>query len=142
VDIWPDFTLAHFGLGQMYLVKGETAKAISSFEAVLKKHSDNYETLKILASLYAHSGKRDKAIHLFRRITETHPQDTEAWIELGDLVERQKNYTEALKAYEKATSLLQAQNEPVSIEVRCLSSLEWPVLWTDTVASYGITLEC
>jgi RNA polymerase-associated protein CTR9 len=101
----------------MYLAKGETAKAIASFEVVHKKYPENYETLKVLASLYAHTGKRDKAIHHFRRITETHPKDTEAWVELGDLVERQKNYTEALKAYEKATGLLQAQGEPVPIEL-------------------------
>lgn len=68
--MWPEFTLAHYGLGQMYLAKGEIAKAITSFEAVIKKYPDNYETLKILASLYAHTGKRDKAIHNFRRITE------------------------------------------------------------------------
>lgn len=77
VDLWPEFTLAHFGLAQMYLAKGETAKAIASFEVVIKKHPDNYETLKILASLYAQTGKRDKAIHNFRRITEVKPRGEE-----------------------------------------------------------------
>lgn len=66
----PNFILAHFGLGQLHIYKGELNQvggivvfllktrgfeAISSFETVIQHYPNNVETLKILGSLYAHS---------------------------------------------------------------------------------------
>ncbi len=99
--------------------------------------------LQILGSLYAATGKRDKAIHNLKRVTETNPKDPDVWIELAELIERQKNYSEALQgksllyalhlgcsmvksnfffaphtlAYEKSVPLLQASGKPVSPEL-------------------------
>ena len=70
----PSFVLPFYGLGQMYIYKGDAqdyervshhlirstfnqilSQAAECFEKVLKVYPDNYETMKILGSLYAQS---------------------------------------------------------------------------------------
>jgi len=48
-----------FLLGQMYLAKEDIQKAISCFQFVQATVPDNYETMKILGSLYGKVGKKD-----------------------------------------------------------------------------------
>ncbi|KAK4473001.1 hypothetical protein MN116_002727 [Schistosoma mekongi] len=79
-----------------------------SFERVLKDNPNNYETLKILGSLYAQSNKPDKRTqskHLFKQVTESQPEDVEAWIEYAQLLENDING--ALEAYSKALTILE-----------------------------------
>jgi RNA polymerase-associated protein CTR9 len=46
----------------MLLHKGQSEQAITYFESVLTSHPDNFETLKILGSLYAQAkNSKDKA---------------------------------------------------------------------------------
>ncbi len=56
----PNFILPHFGLGQMYIVRGDMENAAQCFEKVLKAQPGNYETMKILGSIYAASDNEDK----------------------------------------------------------------------------------
>lgn len=62
--------LPFFGLGQMYIYRGDKENASQCFEKVLKAYPNNYETMKILGSLYAASEdqeKRDIAkVHVFK----------------------------------------------------------------------------
>lgn len=62
-----NFILPHFGLGQMYIYRGDTENAAQCFERVLKAQPGNYETMKILGSLYAASSSQSK-----RDIAKTH----------------------------------------------------------------------
>lgn len=55
----PKFPLPHFGIGQIYISREEYENAIASFERVLKIAPNNYDTLSILGSLYAHMEQRD-----------------------------------------------------------------------------------
>lgn len=62
--------LPFFGLGQMYIYRGDKENASQCFEKVLKAYPNNYETMKILGSLYAASEdqeKRDIAKVLFKK---------------------------------------------------------------------------
>ncbi len=56
----PSFVLPHFGLGQMYIFRGDTENAAPCFEKVMKVQPGNYETMKILGSLYAQSDDAQK----------------------------------------------------------------------------------
>ena len=49
------YVLPHYGLGQMYIARGDTENAAVCLEKVLASQPNNYETLKILGSLYASS---------------------------------------------------------------------------------------
>jgi len=115
----PSFVLPFYGLGQMYIHKGEPhelEKAAECFEKVLKAYPNNYETMKILGSLYAQSEdfeKQEAAKKHLKKVTELYPDDVEAWIELAQLLERQPSTSTndgvqgALKAYGRATSIVQ-----------------------------------
>lgn len=54
------YALPHFGLGQMYIARGDTENAAQCFEKVLSAQPGNYETMKILGSLYASSNDPKK----------------------------------------------------------------------------------
>lgn len=103
-----NFVLPHFGLGQMYIYRGDTENAAQCFEKVLKVQPNNYETMKILGSLYANSTsqtKRDIAKTHLKKVTEQFPDDVEAWIELAQILE-QNDLQGSLQAYATATHIL------------------------------------
>ena len=107
------FVLPHFGLGQMYVYRGDTENASQCFEKVLKAQPGNYETMKILGSLYASSTNEEKrkiAENHLKKVTEQFPEDVEAWIELAQILE-QNDLGESLKCYKTATRILQDKVE-------------------------------
>lgn len=109
----PSFILPHYGLGQMYIYRGDTENAAQCFEKVLKAQPGNYETMKILGSLYAHStsqSKRDQAKAHLKKVTEEFADDVEAWIELAQILE-QSDIQGALSAYGTATEILKEKVE-------------------------------
>jgi RNA polymerase-associated protein CTR9 len=58
----------------MYLYKSDAENAAICFEKVLKAYPGNYESMKILASIYSNSkelGKRESARQYFKKVTET-----------------------------------------------------------------------
>lgn len=115
----PQFFLAFYGLGQMYIHRKEFDSAIQAFEAVLKTNPENLETLKVLASLYATSSsntKHELAKTYLKKITEKRPDDVDAWIELASLTE-QNDAPVATNAYKNAISLLKAQKKPILPEL-------------------------
>lgn len=113
------FFLAFYGLGQMYIHRGEVEPAIQAFETVLKTNPDNHETLKVLASLYAmstHQSKKEQARNFLRKVTEKRPDDVEAWVELASLTE-QHNTPLALSAYKTAINLYETRSQKVPPEL-------------------------
>lgn len=113
------FYLAHYGLGQMYIHRKEYEAAIQSFETVQKANPDNYETLKVLASLYARLNsqtKKEQARNYLKKVVENKPDDVEAWVELASLTEQYDTQT-ALSAYKTAIKLYEDKSEPVPPEL-------------------------
>lgn len=107
------FVLPHYGLGQMYIYRGDSENAAQCFEKVLKAQPGNYETMKILGSLYANSSsqsKREIAKNHLRKVTEQFPEDVEAWIELAQILE-QSDLPGALQAYGMAIKILRDKVE-------------------------------
>ncbi|KJE97930.1 hypothetical protein CAOG_009149 [Capsaspora owczarzaki ATCC 30864] len=117
--LWDSFALPQFGLGQLYIKKGDIAKAAEYLEKVLVKFPDNYEASKILGSLYVtsqYSNKRQRAQQLLHKITVAQPKDVEAWIELAQLQE-QTDFAAALEAYETAARLLLEADIKIAPEI-------------------------
>jgi RNA polymerase-associated protein CTR9 len=78
----PNFVLPHFGLGKMYIYRGDLENAAQCFEKVLKAQPGNYESMRILGTLYAQSDneeKREIAKNHLKKVTEQKPDDIEAW---------------------------------------------------------------
>jgi len=108
-----NFILPHFGLGQMYIYRKDLENAAQCFEKVLKAEPNNYETMKILGSLYATSDSEDKRAvartHL-KKVTDQTPDDVEAWIDLAQILE-QTDPVQSLTAYETASKILREKVE-------------------------------
>ncbi|XP_063697011.1 RNA polymerase-associated protein CTR9 homolog [Culicoides brevitarsis] len=114
-----NFVLPHYGLGQMYIYRGDSENAAQCFEKVLKVQPGNYETMKILGSLYANSSsqsKRDIARNHLKKVTEQLPDDVEAWIELAQILE-QNDLQGSLQAYGTAMTLLKDVGMEVPPEI-------------------------
>ncbi|XP_017492305.1 PREDICTED: RNA polymerase-associated protein CTR9 homolog, partial [Rhagoletis zephyria] len=103
----PSFVLPFYGLGQMYIFRGDLENAAVCFDRVLKFYPNNYETMKILGSIYAQSAdpaKRGMARDYLKKVTEAHPDDVEAWIELAQILE-QFDLQGALNSYNNAIKI-------------------------------------
>ena len=84
----------------------------------MKVYPDNYETLKILGSLYAQSDKeerREQAKKMFQNVTEIEPDDLEAWIEYAQLLKH--DTAASSEAYTKAINLLRMENLDIPPEI-------------------------
>lgn len=85
----PNFVLPYFGLGQLYINRGDTENAAQCFERVLKAQPGNYETMRILGALYANSdneAKREIAKSHLKKVTDQFSDDVEAWMELSQIL--------------------------------------------------------
>ena len=106
------FYLAQYGLGQMYLHQKDLAKALQCFESVNQQVPNNYETLRILGSLYSKQHKKELALSKLNQVVEINPDDAEAWIEIAQLLEISKP-RKALESYEEA--LKRIENPPAEL---------------------------
>lgn len=71
-----------------------------------------------MGSLYAQSNKLDKQVQakqLFKQVTQSQPDDVEAWIEYAQLLEH--DTSEALNAYLNALNILENVQLDVSPEI-------------------------
>lgn len=108
---WKSFKLKYFLFSDKLFAIIYFWQAIQQFEKVLKSQPTNYETMKILGSLYSNSSsqeRRDKAKvknwqkfdrislnvcsfieqELLKKIVDQYPEDIEAWIEYAQILEQ------------------------------------------------------
>lgn len=107
---------------------GNIEKSVECFEKVLKMAPDNYETLKvffyicffitgkILGCLYAQQKKREQAAKCLRKVTELHPEDVPALLELAN-VYCSEDPLKALNLYNNAVRILESQGEAITSEI-------------------------
>ncbi|CAL2036808.1 unnamed protein product [Caenorhabditis brenneri] len=110
-----EHTLAHYGLGQMYIHRNEIEDAIKCFETVHQRLPNNVDTMKILGSLYANvqyndqtqtNEARQKGREVLAKYLTLENEDYEACIDLAQLLEA-SDPKKALELYQSAISLLE-----------------------------------
>ncbi|KAG2393344.1 hypothetical protein C9374_006875 [Naegleria lovaniensis] len=112
---WSDHTLAHYGLGQMYIQRNEIDNAISEFETVLKSEPENLETNRVLGKLYARKRDPKKTIKYFKKVLKKDPEDLDALLRLGEY--ERCNTQQALTNLKKAQEILEERGTPISFEL-------------------------
>lgn len=114
-----EHTLAHYGLGQMFIHRKEIEEAIKCFEVVYKRLPNNIDTMKILGSLYAqvqfndvsHTNEaRQKGREILTKYLAIESEDYEACIDLAQLLES-SDPKKALELYESAIELLETMEQ-------------------------------
>ena len=106
-------SLPYFGLGQLYINRGDTENAAQCFERVLKAQPGNYETMRILGALYANSdneAKREIAKSHLKKVTDQFSDDVEAWMELSQILV-QSDLQASLNSNITATKIFTANDQ-------------------------------
>eukprot|EP01080_Neovahlkampfia_damariscottae_P000686 gene686-8938_t len=112
---WPDFTLGHFTLGQMYIQRDEIEKAISEFQKVAKAYPENFETQKILGSLYGKKLNIKKALTHLKNANLLNKEDEEVLIEIGEL--DKSDFNSSLESFKSAAFLMEKKEKNVPFEL-------------------------
>ena len=99
---------AYLALRQVYLMVGDTNKALEICKKGFRCFSDpesNRKITKAIASLYAKTGEPEKAEQLFQRIIKENPKDANSYDLYASYLESEGRYDEALENYKKAYQL-------------------------------------
>ena len=75
LELSPDYAQAHTNIGQIYWNEGRQEKAIEHTEEAVKHHGWNMMALGNLASMYALTGKKEKAFEVIEWIIELDPDN-------------------------------------------------------------------
>ena len=86
-------------LGFTYLWQSDNQRAERLFQEALEKSLDAPEKLKLLAEIYKINGYPDRALPIYRKGTETYPQELEFHLLLADTLIRLGKEEEASKVY-------------------------------------------
>lgn len=108
-------------LSDLYIESGRLREAVLEAEEALKQKPNDLNSRRLLARIYTHligdsqanrinEDMVKKAIEQYEKITESDPNDTDAWLMLGRLDKIAQNSTGAITAYKKALAL-DAENE-------------------------------
>ncbi|MFQ5645374.1 MAG: DUF3857 domain-containing protein [bacterium] len=95
---------AYVRLGEIYLNRGETEKAISQLQKAIQLVPEDFEARKYLALAYIKSDRLIKARFIFGLLRETRPDDPEVLYYLGLIAEKKHLFDEALDNYRKLTA--------------------------------------
>ena len=147
----PDDWSAHYNLGIYYQNKGETARALESYETAARLYPESILPLINSSVLYSYMGNNEKAEQNLRKVLETDPENEAANLNLGLLLAELGRLDEAESALKTA---LEANPKEQAVAAKNLSvivgqrgDLEKAVSYAETAwkirpdnPEYGYTL--
>lgn len=87
----PDSINTKLKLSEFQLILKQYDLAFQTLADIMKIHPGNPEALFMLGMVYRDQGKTEQAIAAFQSAVERDPEMSEAWIILGDLMDRTNN---------------------------------------------------
>jgi len=84
---------------------GKINDAVTDLQAVLKQQAEDQEALYVLAVCYRYNGELQTALSTLDKLITHYPDYGRAYQERGHIYFKQKQSTEAIKAYERALEL-------------------------------------
>ncbi|MBU1087365.1 MAG: tetratricopeptide repeat protein [Candidatus Omnitrophica bacterium] len=94
-----------FNLGTAFRYKGQTAKAIKSFEQACKINPDNLDILYNVGVLDLENNQFDSALKIFEQVIAHDPADSAAYNNQGLALFKLKKYDQTILAYNKVLEL-------------------------------------
>ena len=91
VILYPDSINTKLKLSEFQLILKQYDQALETLADIMKIHPGNPEALFMLGMVYRDQGKTDLAIAAFQSAVERNPDMSEAWVILGDLMDRTNN---------------------------------------------------
>ncbi|PYG89901.1 lipopolysaccharide biosynthesis regulator YciM [Ruminiclostridium sufflavum DSM 19573] len=99
------FVNAKEGVGRVLVQNGRNAEAVSYYEEILEKDSNNYIIGLLLGKLFVELNDTGRARKCLEQCIRNKPDIPDAYTELGKLYMSEKNYQEAAKLYKKYISI-------------------------------------
>jgi len=98
--------LGAVAVGAEHIRAGREEDAIECFRQALKDNPDNVDAMRFLAAVYLKQEKKlGDAQALLQRATQIAPDFATAWFDLGQVLSKRGQRTEAIEAYRQATVL-------------------------------------
>ena len=104
VKLEPKGIDGHLLLGRLYKLNNDLQKAEGAFKAAVKLQPDSEEAVTLLAYLYNEEGDNKRAVETLNSLPDA-ARSAKLYAALAFTYEQQKQYKEAIKAYQKATEL-------------------------------------
>jgi tetratricopeptide (TPR) repeat protein len=115
VQFAPYNSVAHYFYGEALLKAQRYSEAeIELNQTVALAPEASFDALSKLATLYLETGQTDQAFAVLRRIVAQDPYDSSAHFELGQLLEKHGQKSDALKEYKQGLSMDPANAEAVA----------------------------
>ncbi len=89
--LYPDSIRTKLKLSEFQLILKQYDPALNTLADIMKIHPGDPEALFMLGMVYRDQGKTDLAIGAFQSAVERNPDMSEAWVILGDLMDRTQN---------------------------------------------------
>lgn len=89
--LYPDSIGTKLKLSEFQLILKQYDQALQTLAEIMKINPGNPEALFMLGMVYRDQGKTEQAIAAFQSAVERNPDMSEAWVILGDLMDRTKN---------------------------------------------------
>ena len=89
--LYPDSIRTKLKLSEFQLILKQYNAALNTLADIMKIHPGDPEALFMLGMVYRDQGKTDQAIASFQSAVERDPDMSEAWVILGDLMDRTHN---------------------------------------------------
>ncbi|MEP6648280.1 MAG: tetratricopeptide repeat protein [Saprospiraceae bacterium] len=89
--LYPDSIHTKLKLTEFQLILKQYSAAMNTLADIMKIHPGDPEALFMLGMVYRDQGKTEQAIGAFQSAVERNPDNAEAWVILGDLMDRTHN---------------------------------------------------
>jgi len=89
--LYPDSITTKLKLTEFQLILKQYGAAMNTLADIMKIHPGHPEALFMLGMVYRDQGKTEQAIGAFQSAVERNPDNAEAWVILGDLMDRTHN---------------------------------------------------
>ncbi len=89
--LYPDSIHTKLKLTEFQLILKQYGAAMNTLADIMKIHPGDPEALFMLGMVYRDQGKTELAIGAFQSAVERNPDNAEAWVILGDLMDRTHN---------------------------------------------------
>ena len=110
----PNSVPGHTALGAFYNYTGLGAKALEQMALALAVDPTNVSTMLTQAQIYTGLDRWQEAEQAFRRLLRARPNDWSAYNQLGECYSMQARYTQALAAFQAATTVASRDSESVT----------------------------
>jgi tetratricopeptide (TPR) repeat protein len=101
IELNPDYGAARLNLGSLYASMGKFPDAIVQLKKAILLNPKQPAGRLTLAAVYADTKQWERSRDLYLSVAQSHPKLYQSFLGLGSIYERQGQYLDAVRAYQK-----------------------------------------